>query len=183
VLRFARRPVLVVRGREEGTADPDIGRILVPIDFSDATKGLLRHATELARTMGASLELLHVIEMPIYPDFYVATLALPENRRAALDRLKRLAGDVDSDVSVAVTVRQGRPPREIAEYAEEHGHDLVLMASHGLTGVRRVLLGSATEGVTRRASCPVFVLKETGKQLLPEALAVAGHLAASKESP
>lgn len=181
VLRFARRPVLVVRRGEDGTEKPATGRILVPIDFSDATHGLLSHATELARTLGASLELVHIIEMPVYPDFYVANLALPENRRAALDRLKRLAEDLDSDIDVDVMIRHGRIPQEIAEYAEEHGHDLIMMSSHGLTGVRRVLLGSATEGVARRAPCPVFVLKETGKELLPESVAAVDSSAAAKE--
>lgn len=173
VLRFARRPVLVVRQGTDVTPSEEIGRILVPIDFSDATPGLLDHATELALTMGSSLELLHVIEMPLYPDFYVATLALPENRRAALDRLKRLAEDIEGRVDVDVNVIHGRVAPEIADYAEEHGHGLILMASHGLTGVRRVLLGSATEGVARRAPCPVFVLKAEGKELLSEALTTA----------
>jgi len=177
VLRHAQRPVLVVRTGEDGTENPKTRRILVPIDFSDATRKLLSHAIELSRTMDASLELIHVIEIPTYPDFYVATLGLPENRRAALDRLKRLAGDLASNFPVAVRVKHGRVPNEISEYAAAHGHDLIVMASHGHTGVRRVLLGSATEGVVRRAPCPVLVLKETGKQLLPEAVAVADHFA------
>ncbi|MCG8468338.1 MAG: universal stress protein [Gemmatimonadetes bacterium] len=169
VVRFARRPVLVVHADEDRERPADAKRLLVAVDFSDATPTLLAHASHLAASLDAGLDLLHVVPIPMYPTFYVAELALPQNRRASRERLEQMAADLEPRVDTTIEVGDGRPPDEIVEYAEEHGHDLIVVSSHGYTGVKRLLLGSTAEGVIRRAPCPVLVVKPGGRQLAPEA--------------
>jgi nucleotide-binding universal stress UspA family protein len=69
-------------------------------------------------------------------------------------------------VDLAIEVRAGRPALEIVEFAEQEEADLIVMASHGLTGLRHLLLGSVTEQVIRRAPCPIFTVKAFGKTLV-----------------
>lgn len=139
-------------------------RILVPIDFSDCSAGLVTQATDLARRLGAGLSLLHVGKVP--PALARATLESPEGPRTAeqalvaearprLERLATLAGDVP----VQCEVRSGSPGPVILEACESGGAEMIVMGTHGRTGVARVLLGSVAEHVIRRASVPVVTVR------------------------
>jgi len=108
--------------------------------------------------------------MPIYPDFYIATLALPESRQLALERLEMIANDIPAGIDVSTVVADGKVAEEIAAFAEEAGDDLIVVSSHGYSGVKRMLMGSVAEGVTRRAECPVLVLRAGSRELLTDAV-------------
>lgn len=172
VLRTSPVGVLVVRRHEEAPEVPRLERILAPTDFSAHARGGLDVAAELAATFGSRLDLFHVIEEAVYPDFYLP-VSIPawdvgEVRGRARSRLVDLAAELGKgrDVEIEVEVGTGRAPNAIAEYAEETGADLIVIASHGTRGLERLLLGSVAERTTRLAPCAVLTVKSFGKGLL-----------------
>jgi nucleotide-binding universal stress UspA family protein len=170
VVRLAPCPVLTVPEREQGASPDEIERIVVPVDFSEHAKLALAYAVELADAYGAQLHLLHVIDEVIYPDFYPPVIPSggsisEELRDQSLERMSDLlSGHKGADATVHV--RAGRAAPEIADFAKQLDADLVVIASHGLTGISHVLLGSVTEHLVRRAHCPVFTVKGYGKRLV-----------------
>lgn len=148
-----------------GSGDFRLRRILVPVDFSTFSGRALRHALPLARKFDAEVMLLHVIEtFPI--DYMVGTESVPETsaqgRRRAKADLDRLAEKVSgaSEVSRQSVVRVGKPWREITKAAVEMDVDLIVMSTHGRTGVERAYLGSTAERVVRHAACPVLIVRK-----------------------
>jgi len=89
---------------------------------------------------------------------------LREKAEEALDEL--LAETPGPEVPAERFVATGRPASEIARFAEEHGSDMVVIATHGLTGLERLLVGSTAEQVVRLSPCPVFTVKSFGKSLI-----------------
>ena len=169
IVRNASRPVLTVRYDESTPPATAVRRILVPIDFSEFS--VLDVAIELARTYGAELDMLHVIEEAVLPTIYGVEPLSPnaplyiERTEGALRKLLDKTGA--SDVTAHQHVRIGHAPRRILEFADERRADLIVIGSHGRTGLSRLLIGSVAEKVVRLAPCPVFTLKSYGKQLLP----------------
>jgi nucleotide-binding universal stress UspA family protein len=142
----------------------EIHNILVPIDFSEHSEKALEFAVILAKGLGARLELLHCY--PINPGgISPYGIVLPEN----LDREMRDAASarmaewretaVDAGLDVDVTLTPAFPSESISAIAEEHGSDLIVMGTRGLTGLRHVLLGSVAERTLRIAPCPVVTVK------------------------
>jgi nucleotide-binding universal stress UspA family protein len=173
VVRKAACPVLTVRADSEQKAGATVRRVLVPVDFSEAAQTAVRHATEIARTYdGAEVHLLHVVEEVVYPSAYgvnppyEASQVVVGRVEAALGKMVR-EGLGDEQVRVSATV--GYAPLTILDYVEEHGIDLVVIATHGRSGLDRVLLGSVAERVLRRSPVPVFVVKPDHKSLVPAA--------------
>ena len=173
VVRLAARPVLAVR--QDGRISDRFERILVPLDYSASSDAALAYGKQLAAADGAELHLLHVLETGAYPDFYFPVQAtqmfdMPELKAKALanlnDRLQSVEGpEVDADVHVEL----GHPAQTILDQADSLGADLTVIASHGRTGLERVLLGSVTEAVVRGSKNPVLIVKSFGKSLLPAA--------------
>jgi nucleotide-binding universal stress UspA family protein len=151
----------------------DIDRILVPIDFSEHAEAALAHAVELARTHDAQLMLLHVIEDPTFPSFYGAGAAmlyddLPNLKSRAEDALTEWADGIDEPSPRTTThVVQGGAGSAIVAFCTERRADLIVISSLGRTGLKRVMLGSVTEHVVRKAPCAVFVLKSATSSLVP----------------
>lgn len=176
IIRTANCPVLTVGSSEAvelEVSSRTIKNILVPIDFSEHCKKSLNYAIELASVYGAKLQLLHVIDTPIYPAFYVmdqlSTTTIASNVKArALEKLTELTKEV-KNVTVENYVIEGRAAADIAKFAEENNSDLIVIATYGLTGMERFLLGSVTEKVVRLAKCPVFTVKPYGAQLVATA--------------
>jgi nucleotide-binding universal stress UspA family protein len=170
VVRMADRPVLTVRQTKDEPEYRPIERIVVPTDFSEHAEVALSYAKRLAEPTGARLYLLHAVEDVVYPDFYppvVTPLPITELRQKAGERIRATIARVEGGgVDLAIEVRAGRPALEIVEFAEQEEADLIVMASHGLTGLRHLLLGSVTEQVIRRAPCPIFTVKAFGKTLV-----------------
>ncbi len=177
VVRLAPCPVLTVPERElrEGLSADHVERIVVPVDFSQHAKLALDYARELAAVYGAHLHLLHVVDEVVYPDFYPPIMPsggsiTEELRDQSLDRLRGLLATAEGwEVEADVHVGAGRAAPAIADFAKDRGIDLIVIASHGLTGFSHVLLGSVTEQLVRRAPCPVFTVKAFGKRLFGNA--------------
>lgn len=170
VLRTAPCPVLTVRAGEEVAPAWNVRNILAPVDFSEASTGAVQHAKELALTYGAQITLLHAVEEVMYPSAYgmeMADVPGPE----VIDRVeKSLAEMAKEEIGyehVVVDSVIGYAPSTILDYTAENDVDLIVISTHGRSGIERLLLGSVTERIIRRASVPVFVVKSFGKSLLP----------------
>ena len=145
-----------------------MAKILVPVDFSDASGKLLSVAEENARSRGASLHLLHVIEpVPetagLGTDPTVVQLLTAEDldaeKRVESERLRKLADGVKSrGIDCAAEVKFGLPADEILDTAAKCGADLVVMGSHGHGALYHLFTGSVVTGVLRRIDCPVLVV-------------------------
>jgi universal stress protein A len=136
----------------------NLKKILVPVDFSDCSKKALEYAIPLARQFDADLTLLHVLQ-PYTPILEMA----PVDVETVDDAKKQLAGlqrIIPEAVPSTTVVRGGDPHLEIIKLAKEFGIDLIILSTHGRTGVERVLLGSSAEKVVRYAGCPVLVVRE-----------------------
>lgn len=172
VLRLARCPVLTIRAGVEATGFPEAGPILVPVDFSEHSRQALALARELAQRFSARIEVLHVFERPIHPEIYLGGMPLdsPDFRtvetslREALETFVRETPGPDVDIGHFVL--EGRAVPVILEFAEQHEVGLIAIATHGLTGLAHVLLGSVSEKIVRRAECPVLTARAFGKSLL-----------------
>jgi nucleotide-binding universal stress UspA family protein len=141
--------------------------ILVPVDFSVHSERALAFATAIAKC-GGVLELLHVVEDPFVTGAWGAnafTPNMPElkddmiaDARSRLDVLKKAAAANDRIV-VAATVVTGEPARAIVEHAKTGAFDLIVMSTHGRTGLTHLFLGSVAERVLRTAPCPVLTVR------------------------
>lgn len=170
VVRTASCPVLTVRQDAETTPDQAIRRVLVPVDFSDASKAAVHHAKEIALTYGAEIDLLHAVQEPLYPATYGID-ATPFPTEEVVERVEaQLADMVREEIGyehAMIKAVVGHPSGSIVDYVEDNAIDLVVIATHGRTGTRRMVLGSVTERVLRQVSTPVFVVKPDDKSLLP----------------
>jgi nucleotide-binding universal stress UspA family protein len=140
----------------------DIGRILVPIDFSEYSEKALNWALTMAEQWRSHLYLCHVIPQPSYPSMLAgADLVEFETqlRSTAETQLHDLKSKQQSHgVPIDIRVVIGEPFHDICRVAEEERIDLIVMGTHGRTGVRHALLGSVAERVVRYAPCPVLVV-------------------------
>jgi len=138
-------------------------RILVPLDFSDPSKRAMRLAGDWAQLFGAQIYLLHVIEAaPFLSGLEDAPLALPRRDLAesANETLAALASvELPEGTKVSVLVRRGKAYDQIVAAAASLKIDLIIIATHGYTGLDKMLLGSTAERVVRYAPCPVLTVR------------------------
>jgi len=168
VVRTAPCPVLTVRRGDRRGPAGGLDRLLVPVDMSQPSYRALEVARRLAAVYGASVEVLHVVEDPPRPDYGGAPTGPDVDRGRVRETLvARLGGDAEA-VPVEVHVDGGHTVSTIVDFAERDDVDMVVLASHGLTGLKRVLLGSVAERVVRRAPCPVLTVKTFGRQLVTD---------------
>ena len=161
-----------IRGAAKTKAAPTlrgIKSILVPIDFSAPSKKALAYAVPFAEQFGAKLTLLNVVEPVATPDFAKSFPLAMENDevmaecKRELERVVKQAG-VSPKLIEKTLVRFGRSFHEIADAARTLKVDLIVIATHGYTGLKHALLGSTTERVVRHAPCPVLVVRENEKE-------------------
>lgn len=156
----ARRPLAKT---PRGANAPAAGfrHLLVPVDFSVSGAGALAHAARLARPENARITLLHVLETPAYPAEFGYPIPTEQTQLAALKtRLEVLAARaLPAPLTVKVLLRVGAPGREIVTAARRLRADLIVLTTHGRTGLARVLLGSTAERVVRHAPCAVLVVR------------------------
>jgi nucleotide-binding universal stress UspA family protein len=164
VVRSAPCSVLTLRDRP----DRAIQHILAPTDFSATADAAVDYAFVLAGRVGADLQLLHVLDDPFVaegmaPEAYIAEA--PTVRTTLLQdaqaRLRHRSIGPILDVTVGTEVLFGRNAETIAEYAAMRNIDLIVMGTHGRTGVAHLLLGSVAERLVRTAPCPVFTVRQT----------------------
>lgn len=164
VVRKAPCPVLTI-GEKPIPAGTDT--ILVPVDFSKHSKMALRYANDLAEMFGATIDLLHVVEEKPYPAFYTKEEEKaktydqhPDIQEKAKNQLRALYSEVGgASADTRYHTVSGQPAHQIAEFADTNNSDLVVMSTHGRTGLKRMLIGSVTDKVVQQAPCPVFTVK------------------------
>jgi len=146
-----------------------IGRILVPIDFSEHSQKALRYALAFARQFEAEVTLVHIVEQMVYPgDWMYPPLAATdfeaEKREKMISRLQAL--DAGSGIRTKHIVRLGRAWQEVIEIAQEMKCDMIILATHGYTGLKHALLGSVAEKIVRHAPCPVLTVRPEERDFL-----------------
>jgi nucleotide-binding universal stress UspA family protein len=133
-----------------------IKRVVVPIDFSDASERAGTYAATLARQLGASVHFVHAMEPG----------EGPRSERAywvVRHRLVALSDRIASDVERSSEIRQGDPADAITAAVVDYGADLVVMSTHGRSGLSHLLMGSIAEHVIRSVNCPVLVVRDCGR--------------------
>lgn len=164
VARAASCPVLTLRDSPEGRTLEPFSCILVPIDFSEHSKSALQAAVELAKIYKAHLHLIHVINHLHLPSFYSPMVGTFEGEhyekvsreaRATMEQwIEELGG---KDIPFSRHVRLGGTTEEIISFSKEYDRALLVMATHGLTGLKHFFFGSTTNQVIRYVDCPVWV--------------------------
>ena len=136
-------------------------RLLVPVDFSDPSLRALDHAAGLAAEWGASLTIVHVVASDDgwfgigREEFRDLDKSLQEQ---AADELRRVATTLPNRTNPRLQVRIGRPAEEIAAAATETKADLIILSTHGRTGLDRYFVGSVAEHLVRLTPCPVYLM-------------------------
>ncbi len=143
-------------------------KILCPIDHSDCSKEALKYAVSFAMKDEAKLYLLHIIDIRSFNDSLVAmSQQIPDEETLELLRMKLLdciPEDIRDDMDVEATVIQGIPFAEIISTAKEKEIDMIVIGSHGRTGISHMMLGSVSEKVVRKAPCPVLTVRQPGHE-------------------
>ena len=151
---------------------PDIKKILVPIDFSDYSKSALKYAVNFCKNCQAEMILIYVVEPVIYPpDFSMGQIAIPsvnsewdERARQELDKLAK--EEIPSGMTVKTIIKTGKPFIEIIETAGELDVDLIIIATHGRSGMEHILFGSTAEKGNRSSSCAPEYIPATVEQFV-----------------
>ena len=143
--------------------------ILVPTDFSDYANQALDYAIELAKVHQASLTLLHVIDTTAWGNAHAEDLLPPSYRKeletrmaASMEATRRRVKE--AGLPVETLICHGAPFQAIIDTAKNEGVDLIIMCTHGQTGITHALMGSVSEKVVRLAPCPVLVTRGTTEE-------------------
>lgn len=138
-------------------------RILVPTDGSEGSERVVEHAVRLAEVHGATVHGLYVVNsgsfagLPMESSWEGLDEMLRADAEEAVAEVRRIA--TDADIPAETKIIDGSPSREIVEYAEREGCDLVVMGTHGRGGLDRLLLGSVAEKVIRASNVPVLTVR------------------------
>jgi nucleotide-binding universal stress UspA family protein len=146
---FLQREELIMKART----------ILFPTDFSPFGQEALRWATALARDSGAKMIIIHVEEPPMAYGGGEMYLGSEEGDREELRKSLVQVVPTDSKVAFEHKLLTGDPATAIVETADNENADLIVIGTHGRTGLTRLLMGSVAEAVVRRAKCPVLTVK------------------------
>jgi nucleotide-binding universal stress UspA family protein len=182
IIRRAPCPVMALHRPERPRKAEEIRVILHPTDFSEGCEAGLRVARSLARDLGARLVLFHVVPY----GFYANDMTVPVDPRSYLEALeeeRQLIDGPDLKYPAEVRMARGDAAEEILRAAEELDCGLIVMGTHGRTGLNRLLMGSITESVVPRAECPVLAVKTPrgveaharGTERTPEPVAAAHY--------
>lgn len=146
----------------------NVKNILVPVDYSESGDAAMAYAVSLAKEYDAEMHLVHVYDQPFaHVDGGFASVSLPEIPPADLKEEKSRLELVTPAEGVKFQRKFiiGSPADELVGYAKEKQIDLVVMGTHGRTGLGRLLMGSVAEGVVRRSPCPVLTIKQPAEKL------------------
>ncbi len=150
-----------------------IEKILVPTDFSECSMQALQYGLELAKTFQAELIIANVVQLPIYPvggfgeDIIIDQGLTQEFRDAAHKSLAEIKEkEVSDDVACRTVMREGTPFQQIIEIARDENVDMIVIATHGHTGLKHILIGSTAERVVRKACCPVLTVRKGEREFV-----------------
>jgi nucleotide-binding universal stress UspA family protein len=142
----------------------NLKRILLPVDFSEPSRKALQYARSFARQFNAEVLLLHVVEIVPVPAPMVLvqdTVTQGKVHEEAAKRLSEWRKELAPEVSVRAVVSEALDaPRQILAAATENNVDLIILGTHGRTGLAHLFVGSTAEKVVRRAPCPVLIVRE-----------------------
>jgi|CXWL01.1.fsa_nt_gi nucleotide-binding universal stress UspA family protein len=139
--------------------------LIFPTDFSERSLSALPWVRKMAETMQADVRCIYVVEEPqIYSTLDMGPIAIPSVTELVRNAETRIDSFIKANLKAfgsapKASVLVGRPAEEIANYARDHGAAMIIMTTHGYSGVKHLLLGSTTEGVLRHASCPVLSIR------------------------
>ena len=143
-----------------------LAKLLVPTDFSEDSEQAARYAVELAKRFQAEIHCVHVVDIPAdllsTSDYYMTGPSkqfIDQIREESKKNLEAFAKKNLEGVGVRTAFLEGSPFVEIIRYAHNQEIDLVVIATHGRTGLKHALFGSVAEKVVRKAPCPVLVVK------------------------
>ena len=139
--------------------------IVVPVDFSEDSLNAVKVARQQLADEERDLHIIHVLpELPAatYPGLTANPLDDDARKREATGEIRKAISEFASD-DICLEIRVGDAGHEIVEFAKEISADLIVMPSHGRSGISRVLLGSVAERVTRHAPCPVLILRTSAR--------------------
>ncbi len=162
VVRLSDMPVLTVQAEDDGEVTYPYTDILVPTDGSEGAEAAIGSAVDIARTYDARLHALSVIDtMAMGVDVRSGALleALEESAQLAVETIAEQATQA-SVSAVETAIEHGSPYRGIHSYVEEHDIDLVVMGTHGRSGIERYLLGSVAEKTVRTSPVPVLTVRQ-----------------------
>ena len=164
--------LLLAPERAQPAPSLKIRQVLVPIDFSECSKKGLRYAIALAREHKAAITLAYVVPsismLGEYGGIDYASLN-KEMRESAERELATMAVDeIRGVVPSDTVVRTGSPAGEIVSIAKTLPADMIVISTHGRTGLKHALLGSVAERVVQTAMCPVLVVRESEREILPD---------------
>jgi nucleotide-binding universal stress UspA family protein len=154
-----------MKRRASSEAIMNVQRILFPTDFSQYNDAALQYASTLAAEADALLYIVHVDEMRDLnaamgeSGYLIAAAVAHEGRPELRRRLEEVVPTTEELIYEHYYLR-GSPVTEILRFAERENVDLIVMGSHGRTGLSRLLMGSIAEGVMRKAPCPVLVVRQ-----------------------
>ncbi len=141
-------------------------KILVPVDFSEASEVALRYGKAFAEAFGAQLHVMHVFEEPVVPAWttegYIPALqsVREELEKRARQKLEEtLSDDERGKFDAQLVLKTGTPFVEIVRYARENDIDLIVIGTHGRGPIAHILLGSVADRVVRKAPCPVLTVR------------------------
>ncbi len=147
-----------------------ISKILVPLDFSEYSKMALDYAIAFAKKFQSELILVYVIEPIVYPsDFGLGQIPINqvdfEIQSKAEEELRKIINEkIPQEIKANYIVKTGKPFIEIINTAEETKSELIIIASHGHTGIEHILFGSTAEKVVRKSPVPVLTLRMRNEQ-------------------
>ncbi len=161
VIRTSKRSVLSFG---PGTAIGALTKILCPVDFAPESIAALKFAARLAREYASALDLLHVVPVPFEPSEVPVEPPTPEWQQDARARLAKFAAEnLGAEVKCNLRARRGDPASRILEVENERRPDLVVMGTHGRTGLTHLVLGSVAERTVRESTVPVLTVRQRGR--------------------
>ena len=173
VIRMAPCSVLTVRSKSVLGPAKDFKRILVPVDFFEPSLQALSVACGFAHDSGSRLHLAHVLGDVLHPAFYnMGATRFSDLQPEILDWTKSALKTASDETGNCRKIRidyhalEGHPAQKIVQFTRNHTTDLIVMATHGSTGLKHVLLGGTAEKVIAGADCPVLVVRASGRSLL-----------------
>jgi len=159
VVRYSPIPVITVHKDYKGK--PAIKKVLFPVDFSEYSKTAVKKGMRLIRKFDAKPTLMFVVEQQQHPYYYLQSSepilkTNPALKKQLMDNLKSTTGNLKD--KVAYHLAEGKPHKQIEAYADTKKIDLIIIASHGMSGLEHFLIGSTTERVVNVAPCPVLTI-------------------------